>query len=94
MATRMAKALATAAVAAGLIVGVSLGFGTGTWETAQGGSGGEPGMTTGAETPVVIAIDVVANYCTPIPCRPTASRTDIISVEAARPGSVDVRPWR
>ncbi len=90
MATRMAKALATTVVAAGLVAGIAFGGTTGAWESAQGGHGVSGGVTAGSRleedafdpdppadwrwtpdaTPAVVAIDVVANYCSPTPCRP------------------------
>jgi hypothetical protein len=72
------KALAATAVAAGLVAGVALGGSTGAWESAgvrfaQDAFDPDPRRDqwwTVETAPAVVAIDVVANYCTPTPCRP------------------------
>jgi hypothetical protein len=90
MATRMAQALATTVMAAGLVVGIALGGSTGASEAPKGVSGVAQGLAAGAwaveagfdpdplrrwpstsgATTAGVAIDVVANYCTPTSCRP------------------------
>jgi len=63
MATRLMKTLATATLAAGLVVGAALGgSGSAAWDTVP--------HDVFATQAVVVAVDVVANYCTPTPCRP------------------------
>ena len=63
MTTRLMKTLATATLAAGLVAGVALGDGgRAAWDTMPHDAFATPA--------VVVAVDVVANYCTPTPCRP------------------------